>query len=395
MKLAERIGVWLLRLLAREGSLTLTHPDGRETTIGREGRLSADLTINDYSAVAEIARLGLNGFAESYMSGTVDTSDLRRLVDWGLANQRGWFDHPIARWSLPARRLAQTIMPERRHRKVQSMGDHYNLGNDFYEKWLDETMTYSSARFSSPDQELADAQMNKYKIIADSAGLRPGMRVLDIGCGWGGFAEYAGRERGCEVVGITLSEEQAEYARKRIADAGLTDRVEISIRDFRDVEGQFDAIASIEMIESVDETNWDDLFMTISRCLGPSARAAMQVITIADTEWETYRSRADFIQQYIFPGGELPAPKILSALADRAGLIAEKVETFGLDYARTLDAWHARFDSGWDAIEVEHELDERFRRMWDLYLILCSAGFRSGRVNVEEWVFARGDGVTH
>lgn len=268
------------------------------------------------------------------------------------------------------------------------MNDHYNLGNDFYEAWLDETMTYSSARFASPGQSLADAQRNKYRLIADHVGLGPGMRVLEIGCGWGGFAAYAATERGCEVVGVTLSEQQADFARKRMAEEGLTDVVDIRIQDFREIEGTFDAVVSIEMIESIDETQWPDLFDKIRRSLHADGLAVMQIITTTDAEWERYRSRADFIQQYIFPGGQLPAPKVLESLSADAGLSVSQVETFGLDYARTLAKWHESFEAAWGETGNTNELDERFHRMWNLYLNLCEAGFRIGRINVEQWVFA-------
>jgi cyclopropane-fatty-acyl-phospholipid synthase len=225
--------------------------------------------------------------------------------------------------------------------------------------------------------------------MADHAGIEPGMRVLEIGCGWGGFAEYAASARGCDVTAITLSTEQADYARKRIAERGLTDRVDIRVQDFREVEGEFDAIVSIEMIESVDESHWPALFAAIAHRLRPGAKAAMQIITIEDSEWERYRSRADFIQQYIFPGGQLPAPKVLRRLADEARLEVEKIETFGPDYARTLGVWRSRFQDAWPELSARNGLDERFRRMWELYLTLCEAGFRIGRINVEQWVFSR------
>lgn len=387
MKLNERFGLAVLRALARRGRLDLTLPDGTGVVIG-SGTPSGDLVVSDYRAVARILREGITGFAEAYMRADVDTADLRGLLAWGAANQESWFEHPLARATLPIRRLWQRIRPERRHRRVRSMNDHYNLGNDFYAEWLDETMTYSSARFASPDQPLADAQRNKYRLIADHAGLGPGMRVLEIGCGWGGFAEYAATERGCEVVGVTLSVEQAAFAQKRMANAGLTDRVDIRIQDFRDVEGVFDAVVSIEMIESIDERQWPALFSKIGRSLRPGGLAAMQVITITDDEWERYRSRADFIQQYIFPGGQLPAPKVLHQMSDEVGLSVEQVETFGLDYARTLSTWQAAFDGAWPRLRDEHHLDERFRRMWDLYLLLCEVGFTMRRIDVQQWVFS-------
>lgn len=388
MSIAQRVSLMVFRTLVREGRVDLTLPDGTTTTVGSDSP-HADLTIHDFKSVRLMLREGITGFAESYMAGDLDTHDVRRLVEWGAANQASWFEHPLFRLLLPLRRLWQRIRPERRHARVMTMNDHYNLSNDFYAAWLDETMTYSSARFASPSQDLASAQRNKYRLIADHAGLEPGMRVLEIGCGWGGFAEYAATERGCEVVGVTLSEEQAAFARKRMANAGLTDRVEIIIQDFRETAGQFDAVVSIEMIESIDETQWPDLFDTIGARLKPGRLAAMQIITTTDDEWENYRSRADFIQQYIFPGGQLPAPKILKVLSARSQLSVEQVEAFGLDYARTLAAWHAKFDASWGRLASEEGLDDRFRRMWDLYLLLCEVGFAIGRIDVQQWVLAK------
>jgi cyclopropane-fatty-acyl-phospholipid synthase len=269
------------------------------------------------------------------------------------------------------------------------MNQHYNLGNDFYAAWLDPSMTYSSARFQGPGQTLEAAQRNKYRVIAAQVGLKPGMRVLEIGCGWGAFAEYAAHEIGCEVVGITLSEEHGAYAAKRMANSGVADLVEIRIEDFRRTKQTFDAIVAIEMIESIDETQWPALFHAISGNLEPGGLAAMQVITIADRHWEAYRKRADFIQQFIFPGGQLPAPRVLRELSAEAGLLVEQVETFGPDYSRTLIAWKRAFRESWPKLQEAHRLDERFRRMWELYLILCDAGFRTGRINVEQWVFRK------
>ncbi|HEU4915125.1 MAG TPA: cyclopropane-fatty-acyl-phospholipid synthase family protein [Acidimicrobiia bacterium] len=387
MSALESAGLWVFSRLAKVGHLELTLPTGVARHIG-SGSPSAQMTINHSSAVPAILRSGLLGFADAHIDGRIDTPSLPGLIDWGLANQTAWFEHPISRATGPLRKVWQRVRLGRRHPRVRTMSDHYDLGNDFYDEWLDETMTYSSARFSHPDQPLAEAQTNKYRSVADHAGLRPGMRVLEIGCGWGGFAEYAASIRDCSVVGITLSTEQADYARKRIEGLGLSDRVDIQVQDFREIDGEFDAVVSIEMIESIDETQWPALFATIARTLASGATAAMQVITIDDDEWERYRSRADFIQQYIFPGGQLPAPKVLRRLAAGAGLEVDQIETFGLDYARTLTRWRHRFEQAWPTLSARHALDERFRRMWELYLTLCEAGFRMGRINVEQWVFS-------
>jgi cyclopropane-fatty-acyl-phospholipid synthase len=384
MNWLENPTFFVLGRIAGVGSLDVTLPDGRVRRVGK-GTPTATLRLIDYSPIRDVLRKGLTGFAEAYMDGRVDTPSLPDLLRWGSDNQQAWFEHPLAKLTLPLRKAWQRIRPERRHPRVTTMNDHYNLGNDFYEAWLDRTMTYSSARFQNPDQDLADAQRNKYEIIADLAGLHSGAHVLEIGCGWGGFAEYAAVERGCDVTAITLSTEQAAYAERKLE--GLP--VDVRVQDFRDVDGQYDAVVSIEMIESIDETQWPDLFTAIRKALKPGGRAVMQAITIQDSEWDRYRSRADFIQQYIFPGGQLPAPKVLRRLARGVDLNVWKIETFGQDYARTLTTWLNRFEKEWPRLSQDHQLDERFHRMWQLYLGLCAAGFRLGRINVEQWVFAQ------
>ena len=388
MTIFERIATAVLSRIATHGSLSITWASGNTSLIGR-GAPHADIALRDRAAGSAIVRGGLTGFADAYMDGKVDTTDLRALLLWGAANHDAWFETAIARFGGRLRRAWLDIRPERRHPRVRSMTDHYNLGNDFYESWLDPTMTYSSARFERPDQSLADAQLHKYHTIATKAGLKPGMHVLEIGCGWGGFAKYAAKTLGCTVVGVTISDEQARYARKVMANAGITDKVDIRLEDFRETTGTFDAVVSIEMIESIDESQWPDLFATIASRLRPGGHAAMQIITIADELWDRYRTSPDFIQEYIFPGGQLPAPKVLDNLASTNRLDVAQVETFGLDYARTLHLWHERFDAAWPKLVDQNGLDRRFKKMWDLYLTVCEAGFRSGRVDVQQWQFAK------
>ena len=382
----ERIASWFFGRMETVGTLEVTLADGDARRIGA-GPPHVDVQFGTRGALRSTLRNGVMGFAEGYMDGTVTTSDLAGLLQWTALNHDEWYHKVPARLLHYARKPWARIRPERRHPRVRSMTDHYNLGNDFYATWLDPLLTYSSARFSDPRQSLEEAQCHKYETIAEHAGLRPGMRVLDIGCGWGGFAAYAAGELGCKIVGVTIAEEQAEYARKNIADLGLTDRVEIRLEDFRETTESFDAVISIEMIESIDETLWPALFTTIAARLAPGGSAAMQVITIADHLWEQYRTAPDFIRQYIFPGGQLPAPEVLRSLADSSGLEIEQIDTFGLDYARTLKHWQQRFAAAWPVLAGHNGLDERFRRMWDLYLTLSEAGFRSGRVGVEQWVF--------
>lgn len=379
-----------MRRFGKTGSLHVTLPDGSRHEIGA-GTPHADLTVVDRRVYRDIVKEGSLGFLEAYIDGVIETTDLRELLMWAAANHDRASASTVGRMATPVRSLWQRVAPERSHRKVETMADHYNLGNDFYEAWLDPSMTYSSARYAGPHMDLVDAQINKYAAMAAHAGLRSGMRVLEIGCGWGGFATYAARAHGVEVVGLTIAEEQAAFARKRVADMGLTEAVEIRLEDFRQTTGEFDAVISIEMIESVDETVWPPLFDAFHDRLLPGGRAVMQAIVIDDDRFDGYRNRQDFIQRYIFPGGQLPAPGVIAGLAESSNLDIEAVEMFGLDYARTLHTWFEQFEAVWPRLAKEG-FDERFRRIWQLYLTYCEAGFRTGTIDVGQWVFSRTSG---
>ncbi|MDX1690903.1 MAG: cyclopropane-fatty-acyl-phospholipid synthase family protein [Acidimicrobiia bacterium] len=370
--------------LVRRGTLHVTTPGGRELHLG-SGPPEASLEVRDRRAVWRLLRGGTLGFAEAYLDGLVDTPDLESFLRWGAENVEAWARGRTARLVAPLRAGWQRLVRERRHPRVETMVDHYNLGNDFYTAWLDETVTYSSGRFARPGLSLAEAQRAKYRAICQHAGLRPGMRVLEIGCGWGGFAAFAAAEYDVEVTGLTVAEEQAVFARARLAEEGLADRTRILLEDFRDHAGVYDAVVSIEMIESIDETVWPDLFEAFAGRVDPGGAVVMQAIVIDDDLYAGYRRRRDFIQRYVFPGGQLPSPAVISALADDAGLRIDHVETFGEDYARTLDHWRRRFRAAWPGL-AGAGLDERLRRLWELYLGYCEAGFRIGRIDVGQWV---------
>jgi cyclopropane-fatty-acyl-phospholipid synthase len=265
---------------------------------------------------------------------------------------------------------------------------HYDLGNDFYALWLDPGMTYSSAVFDAAGQSLQDAQDAKYRRLAESLDLKPGHHVLEIGCGWGGFAMTAARDYGCRVTAITLSGEQRRYAEERVRRAGLSDRIEVRLQDYRDVTGRFDRIASIEMFEAVGEERWPIFFNTVRERLKPGGVAGLQVITIEDGRYEAYQRSADFIQRYIFPGGMLPSPSALAAAIDRAGLTLNNVFAFGPSYAETLAAWQGRFQRAWPQIR-QLGFDGRFKRLWEFYLAYCEAGFRAGAIDVAHYRIER------
>jgi cyclopropane-fatty-acyl-phospholipid synthase len=265
---------------------------------------------------------------------------------------------------------------------------HYDLGNEFYAAWLDASMTYSSARFDAKVRDLETAQRAKYAALAEHLELKPGDHVLEIGCGWGGFAEFAAREYGVRVTGITISDEQLAYSCARMERAGLSDLVEIRRQDYRDVEGQFDKVASIEMFEAVGEKYWPAYFTKIADVLKPGGRAGLQIITIKDELFDAYRKRADFIQRYVFPGGMLVSLDRLKEETAKVGLVWRQAEAFGQSYADTLAEWTRRFTAKWGDIRAMG-FDERFKQLWLFYLSYCEAGFRTGRTNVVQLELAK------
>jgi cyclopropane-fatty-acyl-phospholipid synthase len=265
---------------------------------------------------------------------------------------------------------------------------HYDLGNTFYSAWLDRTMTYSSAIFAPGDNDLSSAQQRKYRELATRIGIRPEDHVLEIGCGWGGFAEFAAREIGCRVTGLTISKEQFAFAQERIERAGLSDRVTFKLQDYRDETGLYDKVASIEMFEAVGEAFWPVYFRKLDEVLKPGGTAGLQVITIKEESWTSYKNEIDFIRAYIFPGGMLPTPAIMVNLGQKFGLPLASEKIFGLDYAVTLAAWRERFRASWPQL-MPLGFDERFRRMWEYYLAYCEAGFRTGNIDVRQMVFAK------
>jgi cyclopropane-fatty-acyl-phospholipid synthase len=249
-------------------------------------------------------------------------------------------------------------------------------------------MTYSSAIFSDPQAPLSVAQTAKYRRMADSLELQPGHKVLEIGCGWGGFAEFAAGTYGCQVTGITLSQEQQKFARERVAKAGLADKVDIELVDYRDVDGSFDRIASIEMFEAVGEAHWPVFFEKVRNLLSPGGLAALQVILIEEARFDLYRRSADFIQRYVFPGGMLPSPSVLKSMGERFGVPVIRERIFGQDYAKTLATWRNNFRAAWPNLKPLG-FDDRFKRLWEYYLAYCEAGFLSGNIDVRQVILAK------
>ena len=344
----------------------------------------AELHVHDDDIFARLIREGDLGFSEAYIQGGWSTPDLQAFMDLIHAGNDELYDgFPGMGMLRVLERVRFWFQSNTKKQARKNISAHYDLGNEFYSLWLDDTMTYSSAKFDTGQESLEKAQTAKYASMVDQMGVKPGEHVLEIGCGWGGFAEYAAKERGLRVTGLTISKEQHAYAVARMERLGLSDKVEIKMQDYRDERGVYDGIASIEMFEAVGERYWPAYFDTVRDRLHPGRTATLQIITIEDKRWEVYRKGVDFIQKYIFPGGMLPAPKVLRSEIERAGLMVSKSIEFGESYSLTLRRWHETFNARWDDVS-ELGFDDQFRRMWNYYLTSCAAAFHTGIIDVTQ-----------
>ena len=371
----------------KTGSLIFTLPGGHVWKIrGQNAGPTAEATIHDWRVFSRTMSAGDIGLADSYVAGEFETPDLAAFLTVCSLNYDSVrhlaVGDAITRFINAVRHRILKRNSKQGSRK--NILAHYDLGNDFYERWLDPTMTYSSAIFTQDEQSLEDAQKEKYRRIARESGAKPGAHLLEIGCGWGGFAEIAAKEFGARVTSLTISDAQFKFAKDRMARLGLQDLVEIRHQDYRDTTGQFDGIASIEMFEAVGEEYWPTYFSKVKEVLKPGGRASLQIITIDDDLFESYRKRADFIQHHIFPGGMLPSDTALEQQTQSAGLVVDQRFMFGKDYAETLRQWLNAFDQAWSDI-ASVEFDERFRRLWRFYMAYCEAGFETGRIDVGQF----------
>ena len=380
-----------LRLLRQMpvGTVRVRLPDGQWTVCGQGSTTpSAELHLHAWPACAAILRSGDIGFGEAWRQGWIDSPDPTALLHLALANEAaltraihgGW-------WARVWHHLRHRLRANTRRGSARNIHAHYDIGNPFYALWLDRTWTYSSAWFQGDlSRPLEQAQAAKYQRIIDVLGLRPGDCVLEIGCGWGGFAEHAAR-LGLEVYGVTISQAQWAFARQRLQAQGLDAHARLELVDYRDlpVQGRtYDAVVSIEMFEAVGEAHWAGYFDTVRACLRPGGRALIQSITINEQHFERYRAGSDFIQQMVFPGGMLPSAERFEAAAERAGLQARGAFRFGRDYAETLRRWRAGFEAQRHALPGLG-LDDAFARVWQLYLCYCEAGFDAGRIDVAQF----------
>ena len=373
---------WALDRRLREGTLEIVLPHGQSLRLsGRSSGPTALLRLNRWRALPRFFRGGTVGFGESYMDGDWDSPDLPKVLELAARNlpRKPMRYRNLSPWRI-ADRLGHRFRPNTRDGSKQNIAAHYDLGNDFYALWLDPSMTYSSAVFAGGNTDLQAAQAEKNRRLMDLGSIGDGDRVLEIGCGWGGFAIQAARERGAHVTAITVSRAQFDEAQKRVAAAGLGEKVDIQLRDYRDLVGTWDHAVSVEMIEAVGEKFWPDYFTRVGSVVRSGGTFALQAIVIENDRFDAYRRSADFIQKHIFPGGALPSPDVIRAQARAAGLTWKTVYGYGIDYADTLAQWRAGFEAAADQAAAMG-FDARFRRCWSFYLAYCEGGFRAGNID--------------
>jgi cyclopropane-fatty-acyl-phospholipid synthase len=380
--------IFKLLLRIERGELYVRFPNGKcvQFISGNPGPI-AKIHLHNWKLARKVALGGTIGVAESYMDQDWDSPDVTSMLQFFLVNRSIYGD-------VAAQSIITNVVENFRHwfnRNTRSgsqknIAAHYDLGNEFYSLWLDPSMTYSSAIFEDGANSLEAAQAAKYRSLATRMGVTKDSHILEIGSGWGGFAEFVAREFGARVTGLTISKEQLEYARNRIEKAGLSDLVEFKFQDYRDEIGKYDHVASIEMFEAVGEEYWPTYFGKINNCLKDGGTAGLQIITIRNEAFEQYRKRPDFIQRYIFPGGMLPSPDALDKVSKQEGLELQDERIFAQDYARTLMEWRILF---WDKWEDVRKLgfDQRFKRMWEFYLHYCEAGFSTNSIDVRQMFY--------
>lgn len=367
------------------GRLDMILPDGRifRAEGAKPGHV-AEFTVHNNDLFARLVREGDLGFCDAYLEGWWTTPDLQAFMDLVHTDNEDVYDgYPGMALVRAYEKLRFWMQGNSKMQARKNISYHYDLGNEFYGLWLDDSMTYSSALFETGQESLERGQELKYASMVDQMDVKAGDHVLEIGCGWGGFAEYAAKERGLKVTGLTISQEQHDYAVARMARLGLSDMVDIKMQDYRDETGQYDGIASIEMFEAVGEKYWPVYFQTVRDRLKPGKSATLQIITVDDKRWDVYKRGVDFIQKHIFPGGMLPSPTILKEEIAKAGLNFHGSVEFGQSYSQTLRRWHETFNDRWDDV-ANLGFDKRFRNMWNFYLTSCASAFASGNCDLTQ-----------
>ena len=364
------------------GRINLTNYDGSKFTFGKENKLlSADIKIKNPCLMSSIISKGSVGLAESYIRGDFETNNLSNLLEIAAKNIKivhkfsGIFDFHATNF------IKNIFVKNTKNRSKKNISKHYDLGNEFFSMWLDKTLTYSSAIFDNQKHDLETAQINKYKKLSDLVRPKSGDRMLEIGCGWGGYAEYVGRNYDVKLDCITISKKQYNFAKERIFKNGLNEKINIQMLDYRDVKDKYNSIASIEMIEAVGQNYLKSYFKKIKESLIYNGTAAIQAITIDDKIYNRYKTKTDFIQKYIFPGGFLPCKNEILKLSNENGLKFEKCNSYGSHYSSTLSIWRDEFLNKWEDISKQG-FDNTFKKMWNFYLSYCEAGFKSKNIDL-------------
>lgn len=367
------------------GSIQIEFSDGYiENIKAKKPGPKAMLKINKPNAAKEIIQGGSVAFAESYINKDISTDNLTNLIHYcAMNNDQAESTFNISILKKIIHKVFHYKNKNTKNQAKKNISFHYDLGNKFYEYWLDKTMTYSSAIFNNKSIELEAAQNNKYKKLAELSAIKNGDQILEIGCGWGGFAEFIGNNYDCNLTAVTISREQYEYTKKRIFDANLSHKIEVLLCDYRNITGKFDKIVSIEMFEAVGKQYWNTFFKKIENILKPRGSISLQLITIDDNIYDVYKTNPDFIQKYIFPGGMLPSDKILKELINKTSLKINSIDSFSKDYAKTLNIWNKEFNKKWDKIE-KLGFDENFKLLWNYYLSYCEGGFLSKNIDLKQ-----------
>ena len=382
LKISEKIVLNKLKKI-KNGNLKLINYDGKVFHFGSlESNLSADIKINNPKFYFNIISGGSSALGEAHMNRDFYTSNLTNLIEISAKNIELVYSFSGSLKIKKIKNFFKSIFASNtKSKSLQYISKHYDLGNNFFSKWLDKTLTYSSAVYENENDSLEIAQKNKYQKLIDLLDVKDGNKVLEIGCGWGGFSEYLAKNYNVSIDCITISKKQFEFTKKRISDAGLNNKVNVLFLDYRDLQDKYDKIVSIEMIEAVGENYLGKYFETIKKSLNKDGSAALQGITIRDDLFDRYKRSEDFIQKYIFPGGFLPSVNLMKTLIKKNKLNLIKVNSYPDDYARTLANWRINFFKAWNSI-TPLGFDETFKRMWEFYLSYCEAGFKSKNINL-------------
>ncbi len=372
------------------GKLEVEFPSGEKTSFsGICHGLNASIQIHNYNFLSYIFKKGSVGFAEAYMKGFYSTKNLTNLLMLSHKNEKYFLNNINSNiFYSSLSKLKHLLKDNSKFQSKKNIKYHYDLGNKFYEKWLDKTMTYSSAIFDTNNTNLPDAQLNKYKKIADSLSLNENSITLEIGCGWGGFSSFIAKNYKCNVDAITISKEQYDYTANKIQKEGLGEKVVVQFKDYREIRKKYSNIASIEMFEAVGKKYWNTYFETIQNSLLDNGKAALQIITINEMRAKDYQNRPDFIQQYIFPGGMLPTKKQLEVTSRDVGLKCLEILSFGHSYAKTLNIWNSQFQNSWNDV-ARIGFDNQFKRMWEYYFSYCETGFLSSSTDVSHFLIKK------